>query len=77
MPTQPSKTGVHNESRAEFNGTGPTVDAAVSVQKPQVGQHEIVVGAIGVAIGVLLRHALPRVLKGVSHTAETAAEIVE
>lgn len=73
MPnTGTSKTGVHNESRAEFNGTGPTVDAAVSVPKPS--NRELVIGVGALVAGFALKHFL---IRGFANAARGAAEVVE
>lgn len=68
------------ESTAEFNGTGPTVDAAVSVAKPNVGKllnenkGYFAAGIIGAAVGLLVHNKL---VGGVAKTARSVAEVVE
>ena len=79
-----SKTATHNESRAEFNGTGETVDAAVTVVKPDlVGlvqeNKRVLVGAtIAFVGGMLLKDKLAGlVASGAYKTAEVAEEVAE
>lgn len=77
MTEQANKTGVHNESRAEFNGTGETIDAAVSVAKPNFGElynlykRPVAVGFVAFVAGIVLKDKLV----GITH--KTASEVVE
>lgn len=78
MSTQSSKTGVHNESRAEFNGTGETVDAKVSVVKPELDRGHLVVAAIALSAGYAIAKVIaPRLSSGVHKAAVEVAEATD
>jgi hypothetical protein len=68
------------ESTAEFNGAGPTVDAAVSVAKPNVGKllnenkGYVVASVIGAAVGLLVHNKL---VGGVAKSAQKVQSVAE
>jgi hypothetical protein len=73
---------LHNESKAEFNGTGSTVDAEVHIAKPNVGQlyrenkNLVAVGVVAFVSGIILKDKLVGVVAKSAHkTAEVAEEV--
>lgn len=77
IPLNPRGAATHNESRAEFNGTGATVDAEISVNKDQIKERAIIY-AVGVVTGLIVdRAVLPLFRKGTVEAAKSVVEHVE
>lgn len=72
MSAQPKQ---HNESRADFNGGGETVDATVSVVKPELDRSHAVVAGVALAAGYFVAKVIAPKLASGLHTA--AVEVAE